>query len=102
MNPGHPQRACSLDESPRVWQHTRLVVGGRERPYPAVENLQRLRTCAHLRAEVLGHHSRELLEQRPERDWLAVHELLGEREIAARTGLDGVAGQREWADREAQ
>src|SRR6266849_5420232 len=54
MDPGHPQGTSGLEDASCEWQHALLVVGGRQRTDPAVEDLQRLRARAYLRSEVLA------------------------------------------------
>ena len=89
------------EDARRVRLHELLVVVRRERPDPGVEDLDHVRTRAHLAAHVARERVGELLHQRVPDVRRRVHQPLHVQELAARLALDQVARDRERAAAEA-
>ena len=96
------RRAVDGREDPRrVRLHELLVVGGRQRPDPGVEELDHVGARSHLGGDVRRERRRQLLHQRMPELRLGVHHPLHLEKLAARLPLDEVAGDGEGAAAEA-
>ena len=101
VDAGHAERPGPLEHPRGVRHHVRLVVGGRQRAGPRVEQLDGARTRGDLHLEVRGGDRADLAHQRVPDVGGAEHHRLGLRVLLRRPALDEVRRHRERRAREA-
>ena len=104
VDAGHVRVALGQlgEHAPRVGQDEVLVVGGRERAGPGVEQLERRGPGGELDVDELHGHRRQGVHQLVPHAWIGVQQRLGVLVGAARTALDEVAGDGERSTGECQ
>ena len=98
---GTLERREAVHQAPDDRQHVRVIVAGRQRPHPAVEDLDRLGARPDLRGQRAQRDVREPVQQPAPGDRVAHHQRPRARLVLGGAALDEVAGERERAAREA-
>ena len=99
MDPRHAEIGCALEYLSRGWHREGCVVRHRERPGPAVEELDRRGTCIDLGAQRGEGDVGEAVGELEPQLRLGVHEGLGAGEGLGGTAFDEVAREREGSTR---